>query len=68
MTAGVSFFNRFRDLTASGFWSSAMGVKDLKYQGNTIVSEWKGCPPAALKKLGVTYAKFDQKKQRLTPD
>jgi gluconate 2-dehydrogenase gamma chain len=68
MTAGVSFFNRFRDLTASGFWSSAMGVKDLKYQGNTIVSNWNGCPPAALKKLGVTYAKFDRKKLRLNPD
>jgi len=23
--------------------------------GNTFVSEWKGCPPEALAKLGVTY-------------
>jgi hypothetical protein len=26
---GVAFFNSFRDLTASGFWSSKMGVQDL---------------------------------------
>ena len=50
---GVAFFNSFRDLTASGFWSSKMGVADLQYMGNTMVPEWKGCPPDALKKLGV---------------
>src|SRR6202040_2851334 len=65
---GVSFFNRFRDLTSSGFWSSQVGVKDLKYIGNTFAPDWNGCPPAALKKLGVTYAKFDRTKLRLTPD
>ncbi len=68
MADGVSFFNRFRDLTSSGFWSSQMGVKDLKYEGNLFASDWNGCPPAALKKLGVTYAKFDRTKLRLTPD
>jgi gluconate 2-dehydrogenase gamma chain len=68
MADGVSFFNRFRDLTASGFWSSQVGVKDLKYIGNTFAPNWNGCPPAALEKLGVTYAKFDRKKLRLTPD
>ena len=51
--AGVAFFNSFRDLTASGFWSSKMGVDDLQYIGNTMVPEWKGCPDAALKKLGL---------------
>jgi hypothetical protein len=50
---GVAFFNSFRDLTASGFWSSKMGVQDLQYLGNVPVAEWKGCPPEALKKLGV---------------
>jgi gluconate 2-dehydrogenase gamma chain len=52
---GVAFFNRFRDLTASGFWSSKIGVADLEYQGNVVVGEWTGCPQAALAKLGVTY-------------
>lgn len=55
MSHGVAFFNWFRDLTASGFWSSKMGVEDLRYQGNTFVREWTGCPPAALAKLGVSY-------------
>jgi hypothetical protein len=67
VTDGVSFFNRFRDLTSSGFWSSRIGVKDLHYIGSTFNPNWNGCPPEALAKLGVTYAKFDAKKLRLTP-
>ncbi len=55
MAAGVTFFNRFRDMTAAGFFSSAIGWKDLPYIGNVAVAEWKGCPPAALRKLGVSY-------------
>lgn len=53
---GAAFFTSFRDLTASGFYSSRMGVHDLKYIGNTFVPEWKGCPPEALAKLGVRYS------------
>ena len=53
--AGVAFYNSFRNLTASGFWSSKMGIEDLQYQGNRFVTEWQGCPPEALAKLGVTY-------------
>ena len=67
MADGVNFFNRFRDLTSSGFWSSEMGVKDLQYKGNLFAPNWNGCPPAALKKLGVNYDKFDRAKLRLTP-
>jgi len=67
LSDGVSFFNEFRDLTSSGFWSSKMGVKDLRYIGNTFNPEWNGCPPEALAKLGVTYAKFEPKNLRLTP-
>ncbi|MGH7672902.1 MAG: gluconate 2-dehydrogenase subunit 3 family protein [Gemmatimonadales bacterium] len=52
---GVTFFNSVRDLTAAGFFSSRMGVEDLRYQGNTFVAEWTGCPPEALAKLGVRY-------------
>ena len=52
---GVAFFNAFRDLTASGFWSSKMGVQDLRYLGNVVMPEWKGCPDEQLKKLGVKY-------------
>ena len=55
LAPGVAFFNGFRDLTASGFWSSKMGVQDLRYMGNVVVPEWKGCPDEQLKKLGVKY-------------
>ena len=54
LSQAVAFFASFRDLTASGFWSTKMGVADLQYQGNVFVSEWTGCPDAALKKLGVS--------------
>jgi hypothetical protein len=50
---GAAFFTLFRDLVASGFWSSKMGVEDLQYTGNTFVGEWKGCPPEVLAKLGI---------------
>ena len=52
---GVAFFNNFRDLTASGFWTTKMGIEDLQYLGNRSVARWNGCPVAALKKLGVSY-------------
>ncbi len=56
MSHGVAFFNRFRDLTASGFWSTEMGINDLQYQGNTVVAEWTGCPDNALRHVGVLDA------------
>ena len=52
---GVAFFNNFRDLTASGFWTTRIGIDDLQYLGNRSVARWNGCPPEALKKLGVSY-------------
>ena len=53
MAHGVAFFNSFRDLTASGFWTTRMGIDDLQYLGNRSVARWTGCPPEALQKLGV---------------
>jgi len=55
LTHGVEFFSSFRDLAATGFWTSRMGLEDLRYIGNTYVSEWTGCPDECLKKLGVRY-------------
>ena len=52
---GVEFFSRFRNLSASGFWSSKIGVADLQYMGNRPQAVWNGCPPAALRKIGVVY-------------
>jgi hypothetical protein len=53
MGPGAAFFSLFRELVASGFWSSRIGVEDLRYTGNTFVAEWKGCPPAVLAKIGL---------------
>lgn len=53
LSHGVAFFNLFRDMVASGFWSSEMGVRDLQYIGNTAAPQWNGCPPEALRKLGL---------------
>jgi len=55
MKPGAAFFSRFRDLIAAGFWSSPMGIADLQYRGNSAMAEWTGCPPEALRKLGVSY-------------
>ena len=55
LSPGVQFFTMFRDLTASGFWTSKMGIADLQYQGNVFVPEWTGCPVPALRKLDVHY-------------
>jgi hypothetical protein len=51
----IAFFNSFRDLTATGFWTTRVGIADLEYKGNAFVDEWNGCPENALKKLGVSY-------------
>ncbi|MEJ7914057.1 MAG: gluconate 2-dehydrogenase subunit 3 family protein [Chitinophagaceae bacterium] len=54
MGAGVAFFNLMRNLTASGFWSSKVGVKDIGYMGN-VPNQWNGAPKEVLDKLGVAY-------------
>jgi hypothetical protein len=64
MRYGVSFFNRMRDMTASGFFSSAMGFKDLQYVGNVFNPNYDGCPQPALDKLGVSY---DVMQSRVSP-
>jgi hypothetical protein len=55
MGPGVAFFSAFRDMTASGFFSSQMGHEDLRYMGNVAVPVWDGCPPEATDRLGVSY-------------
>lgn len=55
MSQGVAFFSRFRDLTASGFFSSEMGYKDVRFVGNVFNPNWNGCPPEAMQKLGVSH-------------
>jgi hypothetical protein len=51
MQQGVAFFNKMRDLTATGFFTSKIGLNDLEYLGNTP-NEWTGVPKEVLKQYG----------------
>ena len=53
LSHGVAFFTRIRDMTAAGFFSSKLGVQDLRYIGNYPQAKWDGCPPEVLAKLGL---------------
>jgi hypothetical protein len=52
MRQGVVFFNRMRNLTASGFYTSKIGIKDLGYVGNAP-NVWEGVPADVLKQYGL---------------
>jgi hypothetical protein len=43
-----------RNLTATGFFTSKIGIADLEYQGNTP-NQWNGVPDDVLKKYGLSY-------------
>ena len=60
MKQGVSFFNLIRNLTATGFYTSQIGVKDLGYMGN-IANQWKGVPEDVLKQYNVSYTERELK-------
>lgn len=53
MAPGVSFFSLMRNLTATGFFSSKMGIEDIGYMGNKP-NEWKGVPAEVLKQYSLT--------------
>ncbi len=54
MSQGVAFFNTFRSLVLTGFYSSKLGVEDLQYMGNRP-TVWNGAPQEWLDRLGVSY-------------
>lgn len=54
MQQGVAFFNLMRDLTACGFFTSEMGIKDLGYAGNKP-NQWDGVPQEVLDQYGLKY-------------
>jgi len=56
MQAGVTFFNRMRNLTASGFYTTEIGVKDIGYVGNAP-NQWAGVPQDVLKQYGMENVK-----------
>ena len=60
MKQGVAFFNLMRNLTATGFYTSEMGVKDLGYAGNTV-NQWNGVPDDVLKQYNLAYSEKELK-------
>lgn len=52
MQQGVSFFSLMRNLTASGFFTAEIGVKDIGYMGN-VPNRWEGVPADVLKQYGM---------------
>ncbi|MEO6150133.1 MAG: gluconate 2-dehydrogenase subunit 3 family protein [Mucilaginibacter sp.] len=52
MQQGVAFFNRMRDLTATGFFTTKIGFKDIGYAGNAP-NQWTGVPADVLKQYGM---------------
>jgi hypothetical protein len=54
MAQGVAFFNLMRNLTASGFYTSQMGVKDIGYVGN-VPNQWNGVPADVLHQYDMAY-------------
>ena len=69
LTQGVAFFTLMRNLTATGFYTSEIGVKDIGYAGNKV-AQWNGVPDDVLKQYNVAYTEkelqecvsFDQNK------
>jgi len=49
----AQFFNKFRDLTSGGFYTTPVGMKDIGYIGNVPLATFDGPTPAALKHLGL---------------
>lgn len=60
MAAGVSFFNKMRDMVATGFYTSQIGVKDIGYIGN-MAAQWNGVPDDVLKQYGLAYTEKELK-------
>ena len=60
MAQGVAFFSLMRNLTATGFYTSEIGVKDIGYIGNTP-NQWNGVPDEVLKQYGLAYTEKELK-------
>ena len=57
MQPGVAFFDRMRSITATGFFTSKMGIEDLGYVGNRP-NKWEGVPADVIKQYGLENVTF----------
>lgn len=57
MQQGVVFFDRLRNLVATGFYTSQIGIKDLGYVGN-VPGKWDGVPADVLAQYKLTQVNY----------
>jgi hypothetical protein len=62
MKPGVAFFDRIRNLTATGFFTSKIGIDDLGYVGNRP-NKWEGVPDEIIKQYGLENVGFGSVKK-----
>lgn len=67
MSQGVNFFSLMRNLTATGFYTSEIGVKDVGYKGNQP-NAWNGVPDDVLKQYGLAYTEKEMKECASYPE
>ncbi|MFI5195360.1 MAG: gluconate 2-dehydrogenase subunit 3 family protein [Chitinophagales bacterium] len=60
MAQGVAFFSLIRNLVATGFYTTEMGVKDVGYVGN-VPNQWNGVPADVLKQYNMAYTEKELK-------
>jgi hypothetical protein len=54
LAQGIAFFDRIRNLTVTGYYTTKMGINDLGYKGN-FANIWDGVPEEVLKDHEVDY-------------
>lgn len=70
---GIRFFSFMRDLTLTGYYTTALGFEDLGYKGNSP-NVWDGVPEHVLEKHGMSYEKewlekcVDQSRRDITAE
>ena len=57
---GIAFFSLMRNLTASGFYTTEIGGKDVGYIGN-VPNQWNGVPADVLKQYNMAYSEKELK-------
>ena len=57
MQQGAVFFDRLRNLVATGFYTSQIGIKDLGYVGN-VPGKWDGVPADVLAQYNLSPVSY----------
>ncbi|MGH8242759.1 MAG: gluconate 2-dehydrogenase subunit 3 family protein [Steroidobacteraceae bacterium] len=53
LRTAATFFARFRDLAAGGYYTSPAGMQAIRYVGNVALPRFDGPPPEVLRRVGL---------------